>query len=361
MDLNVFDLYVDYLICSTSYTTATGLSKLTNKVISHDRITRCLSERDFTAKDFWQTVKSSYKSIEGENGVFIVDDSIQEKPYTDENELICWHYDHSKKRSVKGINFVSGMYYSEKGALPIGYELVRKNKIVIDNKTGKRKPKATISKQEHFRSLIAYSLKNEVKYDYVLTDSWFASKENMIFIKKLGKDFIMSLKTNRKVALSEEDKSLGKFVGIDSLELGEGTIVWLKDLEFPLRLVRQIFKDGDGSTGVLYLASSTIGLTDEQIATIYQKRWKIETYHKSLKNNASLAKSPAKTIRTQANHLFASLCAYIRIDLIARNNGENHFSLKSKIYLASLRNAMLELKKFCTQDFSICNFTEFAA
>jgi hypothetical protein len=35
------------------------------------------------------------REIESEEGVLILDDSIEEKPYTDENEQICWHYDHS--------------------------------------------------------------------------------------------------------------------------------------------------------------------------------------------------------------------------------------------------------------------------
>jgi len=41
------------------------------------------------------------RSVEAEDGVLIFDDTIQEKPHTDENELICWHYDHSQNRSVK--------------------------------------------------------------------------------------------------------------------------------------------------------------------------------------------------------------------------------------------------------------------
>jgi hypothetical protein len=40
--------------------------------------------------------------------VLIVDASIAEKPYTDENDIICWHYDHAQDRQVKGINFLSG-------------------------------------------------------------------------------------------------------------------------------------------------------------------------------------------------------------------------------------------------------------
>ena len=31
--------------------------------------------------------------------VLIIDDSIAEKPYTDENDIICWHYDHTSGSS----------------------------------------------------------------------------------------------------------------------------------------------------------------------------------------------------------------------------------------------------------------------
>ena len=54
----LLDLYVDYLICSTSYTTATGLSRLTNNKIIHDKITRFLNSKDFTASDLWQVAKA---------------------------------------------------------------------------------------------------------------------------------------------------------------------------------------------------------------------------------------------------------------------------------------------------------------
>jgi IS4 transposase len=45
--------------------------------------------------------------------------------------------------------------------------------------------------------------------------------------------------------------------------------------------------------------SSDVTLDHERMSRIYQRRWKVEEYHKSLKTNASLAKSPTKTIRTQ--------------------------------------------------------------
>jgi hypothetical protein len=48
---DIFDLYTDYLITSFRYTTATGLSGLVDNAISHDPVTRFLSQQDFTSKE----------------------------------------------------------------------------------------------------------------------------------------------------------------------------------------------------------------------------------------------------------------------------------------------------------------------
>ena len=64
----------------------------------------------FSSADLWQVVKPTVRQVQHPDGVLIIDDSIEEKPYTDESELICWHFDHSKDRTVKGINFLSTLY-----------------------------------------------------------------------------------------------------------------------------------------------------------------------------------------------------------------------------------------------------------
>jgi hypothetical protein len=40
-------------------------------------------------------VKSAVRQIESGDGVLIFDDTISEKMWTDENEIVCWHYDHT--------------------------------------------------------------------------------------------------------------------------------------------------------------------------------------------------------------------------------------------------------------------------
>jgi len=347
MDMTL-NLYIDYLICSTSYTTATGLSRLTDKAISHDKVTKFLSSKNYTSADLWKIAKPIYESIKLDNSVLIIDDSIEEKPYTDENELMAWHFNHAKGRAVKGINFITSLYENEKGSLPIGFNLIKKTLTIKNAKTGKIQRKSEISKQQYYRNLIQSAIENTTEFKYILNDIWFASAENMNFIKAINKNFIMPIKSNRKVALSDADKALGIFVGIDSVKPGENILVRIRGVDFPLRFVRQVFKNEDDSTGILYLVSSDIELTNEQITAIYKRRWKVETYHQSLKNNASLAKSPTKIPKTQANHFFASLCAYIRLQSISMLTKYNHFALKTKIYIEALKKAMLELQNLKT-------------
>ena len=234
-------------------------------------------------------VKPSVRSMQGEDGVITIDDSIVEKPYTDENELICWHYDHAQGRMVKGINFITALYTVGEVSLPVTHRLVSKTESHIDKK-GNRKRRSAVTKNEHFRAMLQNCVRNRIPCRYVLNDVWFAAAENMSYVKlKLDKEFIMALKTNRKVALCQQDKLHGRYHRLNQLDLPENTVtvIYLEQVSFPLYLLRQTCTNADGSTAVRYLVTSDSALTADQLITIYQKRWKVEEYHRSLKQNAS--------------------------------------------------------------------------
>ena len=209
MDRNLLELYSDYMISSFSYTTATGLSNLLDYLISHDKITRLLSKEQFTSKDLWHLAKPFIRKIESSDGVLIFDDSIEEKPYTDENDIICYHYDHCQGRSIKGINFLTALYYNKEMSIPVSFQIIAKTENVVD-KTGKQTRKSPKSKNEYLREMLKTCIQNNIQFHYVLSDVWFASAENMNYIHKdMSRDFVMPLKSNRKVALSLEDKKKG--------------------------------------------------------------------------------------------------------------------------------------------------------
>jgi len=356
MNTDLLEFYTDYLLSSFSHATATGLSKMTNGVVSHDKITRFLSEKELDSSELWRLVKPLVRQIELDeaSGVLIIDDTIEEKPYTDESELVCWHYDHSKGRNVKGMNLLSTLYQAGDLSVPVAFELVKKTEWVFDKKKGRWRRKSPLTKNEHYRRMLEACAKNRIGFRYVLNDVWYASSENMIHVKRnLEKEFIMPIKTNRKVALSLEHKERGEYEQVASVELGPGTVVevYVEQVEFPLLLVKQVFKnEEDGSEGVLYLVSSDVTLDYERLTTIYQRRWKVEEYHKSLKSNASLAKSPTKTIRTQSNHVFASIYAFVKLERLKMSTKMNHFALRSRMYLKAVRAAFWELQTLGVPD-----------
>ena len=123
MDKNLLDIYTDYLIAQNQHATATGLSDLLEGQISHDKITRFLNSKKLSSKNLWEYIKPEIRKIEQKvGGVLILDDTIEEKTYTDENEIICWHYSHAKGRCIKGVNLLSCLVRYGDIALPISYE-----------------------------------------------------------------------------------------------------------------------------------------------------------------------------------------------------------------------------------------------
>ncbi|PZN75012.1 MAG: IS701 family transposase [Candidatus Methylumidiphilus alinenensis] len=344
----LLELYSDYLISSFALITATGLSLLLDNEYSHDQITRFLSGDEYTSRDLWALVKPTVRAVETDDSSVLFDDTIQEKPHSDENEIIAWHFDHSKNRSVKGVNILNCLYNAGDVNLPLAFEIVHKDLQYCEIETKKLKRKSSITKNEHLREMLRVCQQNQLCYRYVLADTWFSSKENMIFIKvELGKEFVMPLKSNRTVALSLEDKRQGRFVRLDALPLEENTVlqVYIKGLSFPVVLAKQVFTNKDGSIGVLYLATSDLLLDYGRITTIYKKRWNVEVFHKSIKSNTGLARSPTHTVRTQSNHFFASIYAFFKLELLKVKHQLNHFALRSKLYIKALQASFAELQR----------------
>ena len=348
METCTLDLYTDYLLSSTGPTTATGLSRLLNGALSHDHITRWLSSDEWNSSQVWRQAKPLIRRTEAQRGaedfaVLIVDDSGLEKARTDANELICTHWDHSQQRYVKGLNFVSLRYQAGDLALPIAVELVRKTVAVWDAKTQQTKQQSPFTKNEYLQPMLRVALpgrpQQQVAYRYLLADSWYASAENLNLVRALGHHFVFALESNRTVALSEAARAQGQFQAVQSLTFADShpLRVYLRAMKEAVLVTRQVFTNQDGSRGVLYLVSSDTDLNQAQLTPIYQRRWKVEDYHKSLKQHASMGKSPTKTPTTQANHFLAAVLAYTKLEVLKLKCGIGHFRLKAQLYAVGLK------------------------
>ena len=150
--------------------TATGLSAMVEGEVSHDQVTRFLSAQEYTSKDLWQQVKPTVRSIERDDGVLIFDDTIGEKAWTDESELMCWHFDHCSGRTVRGINLLNALYYCNGTSIRVAFELGTKPIQYSDITTQKLKRKSEKTKNEMMREMIQTCINNTLKFRFVLID-----------------------------------------------------------------------------------------------------------------------------------------------------------------------------------------------
>ena len=137
--------------------------------MSHDKITRMLSLKPETSADLWRTVSPLIRQSETADGVLITDDSISEKPPTDENEIICRHYDRCSGRNVKGISFMTALYHSRKAVLPVGFRIVAETEYHTEK--GKEKRRCPVPKNQYCREMISQAVRNRIRFCYVPTDT----------------------------------------------------------------------------------------------------------------------------------------------------------------------------------------------
>lgn len=347
---NLLDLYTDYLLTTPSQATCTDLSKVLNDQISHDRFTRLLASGRIDSRRLWIQAKPLVEEMvdSSQRVVLGVDDTIQAKPYSKDNELICWHFDHSEGRTVKGINLLSAVLTTEELVVPVGAEFIRKP-IQQQQSDGRVRRRSGVTKNELFRQLLGQCWHN-THFDYVAADSWFSGKENMNFIKnQLNREFVVAVKTNRLAATSETDQKAGRWTRIEALAGQDRPLrVWLRGMTFPVLLLKQVFTNEDQSEGVRYLVASDLTLPAAEIIGIYQRRWKTEEYHKSIKHCSNLGGSPAHTPATQQAHCVAAIISYVKLEQLKLKNRRNHFALKTQIWVEATRQALQSMSKLST-------------
>ena len=239
----------------------------------------------------------------------------------------------------------------ERYGVPVSCEVIVK-KPVWDAKKQTTVMKSPISKQELYRELLKNCKANGIKYKYVLNDTWFTNAENMNFINEiLKKKFVMAIKENMIATICDAEDIIvwrGPIRELPSIEC-QVCQVYLSGIDFPVWVTRHVFKNKDGSTGTMYLCTNDQDLDADQTLSVYQKRWPIEEFHKSLKQNVSLAKCPASRPGVQIKHMLCSLYGYVKLEWMKLAQSGNHFSIRSGMYLAALKSSYAELQAMRTK------------
>lgn len=345
--ISVRHCYVDALLTAgNNRLTATHLSRVATKV-SHDQFTRLLRSPEASGQALLRKSTRLLKAHTTKGfRLLIVDDTIIHKPHSALSSSVGYHYDHSQGHTVRGINLLSAMWSDEVLSLPVMLQVVEK----INVAPSEEKPQWVNkeNKNELFRAMIERVLQSPNRAaDYVLSDIWFASSENMDFIKEdMGLDFVMGVKGNRLVALTKKDADGGKWIPLQTVKLGKrAQRCYLKGLDFPVLVVREVFKNGDDAKGgTLYLACSDLEIKGSDILGLYQRRWKIEEYHRSLKQNCCVAGAQVYHPEAHRGHIHLAAMAFIRLERARSRSGDNHYELRREIEELKTKYAMKAIR-----------------
>jgi hypothetical protein len=339
--------YVDYLLSTEGHISATDLSVALEGEYSHDQITRLLCSGEVDDKTIYLKGKHFIKN-KGIKGVVTlsIDDSVVLKPYMQFNNIVNWHYDDAKGRCAKGINFISALWSDDQASVPLSLQVVQKE-LRWNEKKGCEQWKCVQNKNEWMRSMVQ-RLTRSKQISYVLCDSWYSSKKNMNYlVEKCETHFIMSVRCNRAAARNQKDAQGGNFRPLQELKLGKGAVkLYLKGVHFPVLIVKRVCKNADGSSSTLYLATSDLELSAEQMLRFYKRRWKVEEYHKSMKSNCSLGKCQAHSLLCQQSHFYLAALAFLLLEKTKVKEDQNHFALKKQLNLLTIKYGMKIIKQY---------------
>jgi putative transposase len=286
-------LYSDFLIANQNRYSGLELSKVAPGEISHDSISRWLSSANFNPSSLWNQTKDL---VTLSSGYLVGDDTLLSKKYSRVNELAKKQYSGDTHGLEMGISLVNLLWTNGERFIPIDYRVYQREN---DDKT----------KNDHFKEMLLRAKQRGFEPLYVLMDSWYSSIENLKLItRKLGWHFICNLKANRQVSVSQ-----GSYRAIADLGLAEKQVrkVWLK--EYGLVLVcKLVAQNGD----ITYLATDDLGLTNyEDFTGHFENRWKIEEFHRGIKQTTGIEKCYSTLAVSQETHIFAAFTAFIKLEL----------------------------------------------
>jgi len=217
------EMYTSYLLSDPDYSSCSRLAAIMNNM-SHNSVNRFLERERYTPRDLFDQVSHD---LTPEGGVLSIDDSVLDKPYSDPSKanLIGYFWSGKHKRVVKGINLIT-LYYTDINGVcvPINYR-------IYDKSEGK-------TKNGYFCEMLLETIAWGIKPAWVTGDAWYASLENLKFLRKQQLSFLFGIDNNRLISIEK-----GSYIQVQLLTdwLESGNTVYLKEYG-NVKVFRQEYK-----------------------------------------------------------------------------------------------------------------------
>jgi hypothetical protein len=285
--------YINFIIATPRDVTATFAERVqpeSKNAPAHDAFTRLLQRLEPDAETLWEEAKTQ---IDLSGGILVLDDSTLEKPYSEFNALVYRHWSGKQKEVVNGINLITLLWTDGVRCVPVDYRVFDKDR---DGRT----------KNDHFTEMLLKAFDRGFNPQLVCFDSWYASVENLKLCRSLNWHFLTRLKANRQIRVGGSSLQAVSEAGLCG---GDGTICWLKGFgEIKVFRVRAI---DDASE---YWATSLRAMTEAERENQAKSAWRIEMYHRALKQQCLIERAQCRRLRPVLNHIGLCIRAFVRIE-----------------------------------------------
>ena len=309
--------FIDFLIATPKQATATEAQRTQpagdpRVAAAHDAYTRLLHRLEPDCQLLWEEVRPDVRL---RSGMLVLDDSILDKPYAKKMALVHHQWSGKHHDVVKGIGLLTLLWTDGDRHLPCDYRLYDK---VTDGKT----------KNDHFRELLQVAKDRGFSPECVLFDSWYSGLENLKAIRAHGWHWLTRLKSNRRV--NPDRKGLRAVSACDIAETG--TVVHLEGYGL-VKVFRIGAKDGTAD----HWATDDLTMDDLGRIRLADASWKIEEYHRGLKQTTNVERCQCRVGRAQRGHIGLALRAFVIIERYCFLTGVNWLTAKQQILHDAIR------------------------
>lgn len=293
---------------------------------SHDCVNRFLLRERYEPKDLFVQVSPHINLI---GGILSGDDTVIDKPYSDPDltELIGYYWSGKHHRVVKGIHLIT-LYYTDLSgkSVPVNYRIYNKQ----EGKT----------KNGYFQEMIIEVLAWGLLPKTVTTDAWYASRDNLKFIKDRGLGFLTGIAKNRKVSINGRD-----YNQVQNLDIPDkGLIVHLKTFG-KVKVFQKSFKNEDKRYYIMFLPEEDAlnQMTRVEFKVLHSIHWGIECYHRAIKQVCGIERFMVRTSEAIRTHFFSAIRAFTQLELMrAEEFIENWYQVQRNLSLQVARDFILE-------------------
>ena len=304
-----------------------------------------------TPRLIWDNVESQL--VATESGYLIFDDTVLNKNYSLNIELVRRQYSGNAKKVIKGIGVVTCVYVNPE----LDQFWLIDYRIYDPDNDGK-------TKLEHASDMLLNVVHHkQLLFKAVLMDTWYATKKIMMLIESLNKQYYCPLKDNRQVDDSVGAKSYQRVDSLDwdNQELTGGKTIKIKDFpkEHKVKLFRvEVSSQGHALSGLPtsvrcphrtdYVVTNDLTQNStEATGEACGFRWKIEQFHREGKQLTGWEKCQCRKARIQRNHIGCALLVWVRLKALAIANKTNVYQLKHGLLddylIQQLKNPSLEM------------------